>query len=582
MDYYVIYKKEYPNQPELFKEKLVQTLKTELTNILQICNTNEFNYKYTQMCYIFEYIKHKIPIFISNYVNPIKRKVLLDFNLDSFDDNIYLFHLLQDLNVPDLIYWFYFHISYYNDKKTLQEIKISRELKINVWNYIRDNWDPKLNFESRSFLFITKTCHMIYPLCYHNLPNKIIQSEYSKTIRKICPDLNYINPKIEDIKKSITNIPKLKVCFISDFLVINSSVLKDRMNIIINLPRDKFDVYYASTNYPNSKYIFSTTLNQHPNLKNKFIKLPFELQEARNILQKHQFHIIIYPDIGMLPFQTFLAYSRLAPIQINTWGHSDTSGIDTIDYYFTSQLYEVNDLEEVKSHYSETPILFKSLSTYYTKPSEIALICNNNKPYTLKTRIELGLSNKQNIYWCLQSIYKFTDEFEKCLGAILSQDPNGILLLLDDGKFSRSHQLRLYNNIGEEEFKRVKFSGKTGMIEFINFHKISDVCLDIFPFGGCNTTLEALEQTTPVVTLPSKFINGRFTYGFYKKMGIMDCICYSVKDYIQLALKLGTDRDFNKMIRTKISKKKDLLFNEQDSIQEWSDNLIMLSTKINI
>ena len=105
---------------------------------------------------------------------------------------------------------------------------------------------------------------MVYPLCYHNLSNKRIQSEYSKTIRKLCPDLNYTNPYLEVIKSSIKTSSKIKICFISDFLVINSSVLKDRMNIIINLPRDKFEVYYASSNYPNSKYIFANTLSVVP------------------------------------------------------------------------------------------------------------------------------------------------------------------------------------------------------------------------------------------------------------------------------------------------------------------------------
>ena len=171
------------------------------------------------MCYIFEYIKYQIPLFISNYVALEKRDPLLNFDLDSFDDNVYLFEILQYLNVPDLIYWFYFHIPYFNGQKTSKEIQLSRDLKIKLWTYIREHWDDDLNFDSTFFLFITKTCHMVYPLCYHNLSNKQIQSEYSKTIRKLCPDLNYTNPNLEGIKTSIKNSQKLKICFISDFLV---------------------------------------------------------------------------------------------------------------------------------------------------------------------------------------------------------------------------------------------------------------------------------------------------------------------------------------------------------------------------
>ena len=42
----------------------------------------------------------------------------------------------------------------------------------------------------------------------------------------------------------------------------------------------------------------------------------------------------------MAPDTFFLAFSKLAPIQCTTWGHSDTSGIDTIDYYLSSTYYE--------------------------------------------------------------------------------------------------------------------------------------------------------------------------------------------------------------------------------------------------
>ena len=42
--------------------------------------------------------------------------------------------------------------------------------------------------------------------------------------------------------------------------------------------------------------------------------------------------ILLYPDIGMNPFTNSLANYRIAPIQVNTWGHSVTSGMPNIDY----------------------------------------------------------------------------------------------------------------------------------------------------------------------------------------------------------------------------------------------------------
>ena len=50
--------------------------------------------------------------------------------------------------------------------------------------------------------------------------------------------------------------------------------------------------------------------------------------------------IIFYPEIGMSKTIYFLSFSRLATVQIVSWGHPETTGIDTIDYFFSSILLE--------------------------------------------------------------------------------------------------------------------------------------------------------------------------------------------------------------------------------------------------
>ena len=54
---------------------------------------------------------------------------------------------------------------------------------------------------------------------------------------------------------------------------------------------------------------------------------------------EEDFDIIIYPEIGMCQQTRFISFSRLAPIQINTWGHSDTSGLPNIDYFVSSKYF---------------------------------------------------------------------------------------------------------------------------------------------------------------------------------------------------------------------------------------------------
>lgn len=82
----------------------------------------------------------------------------------------------------------------------------------------------------------------------------------------------------------------------------------------------------------------------------RFIALPRNLRHARQTILASDVDVLIYTDIGMDQFTYSLAYSRLAPVQCVTWGHAETTGIETIDYFVSSDLMETAAAE---GHYSE-------------------------------------------------------------------------------------------------------------------------------------------------------------------------------------------------------------------------------------
>ena len=47
----------------------------------------------------------------------------------------------------------------------------------------------------------------------------------------------------------------------------------------------------------------------------------------------------------------------------------------------------------------------------------------------------------------------------------------------------------------------------------MNLVYISDIVLDTYPFGGCNSSLEVFSLGKIIITYPSEFLPGRFTYG---------------------------------------------------------------------
>ena len=111
---------------------------------------------------------------------------------------------------------------------------------------------------------------------------------------------------------------------------------------------------------------------------------------------------------------------------------------------------------------------------------------------------------------------------------------------------------------------------------YLNLMNICDFVLDVYPFGGCNSSFEAFSLGKVIITQPSIMINGRFTSGFYKKMGLDELICNSKEEYINFAIKVGTDQEYRNSLELKIIENNNKLFLDKETIQEWKDNLIKI------
>ena len=72
----------------------------------------------------------------------------------------------------------------------------------------------------------------------------------------------------------------------------------------------------------------------------------------------------------------------------------------------------------------------------------------------------------------------------------------------------------------------------------------------------------------PVVTLPGEFMRSRLTLGLYRQMGIEDAIAATSGDYINIAVKLGTDKNARAALGERIAKAHGLIFNANSAIRD--------------
>jgi Glycosyl transferase family 41 len=584
-----IYKTVKIRYPTLGTEEIntkVRIIFKQLINgIRDITSTRELDTKNTPMGFLFQHLRADIVRLVANCSPPEERDILSREMTSSLDWNIRLFKNLVALDAKDVIIWYFFQVPYYIN--SYGELERQRGLYIQLLDYFLSSWPVNYTITEEEFLFASNETWMPYAVAYHNCNNTELLGTYCKLLRKIAPWVNYYSPRIaEAILKGrgigsrggdgssggsgsgIDKTRKKRICFITDSFATDSSVLRDRIGIIGKLDRAAFDIYIAGF-VPVGGYrglVADVFIKKY---KEVYIHLGSNLSTARKQLEALELDIIVYPDLGMKVLPTLLAFSRLAKVQITTWGHSETSGIDTVDYYVSSQWFE-----GAAAGYTEKLILFKSLGTYYFSPHTI-FIDNNPalaKPYKFKTRGELGLSEKIHLYCCLQTFYKMSPEFEIALARILQLDRDGIILLSNGYPYCQSHLARIHRVIGDAGIGRVRWIPALDKTAFLNLVAISDVCLDPFPFGGCNTTFEAFDYNIPVITYPSTRLHGRFTLGLYRKMDMADCECItsSGEEYAQIASRVAINTKLRHKIQRAIEVGKGRIFQERESVDEWN------------
>jgi len=338
--------------------------------------------------------------------------------------------------------------------------------------------------------------------------------------------------------------------------------------LIKNINREKFEIIIFHTFNTKKSFI----KNEIDSSANKVINLKTKINEQQLQVEKENLDIIFYPDIGMSPITYFLAFARLAPVQIASWGHTETTGIDTIDYFLSSKLFED---ENANKKYSEKLICLNQIPTYFEPPENIG---------TLKNRSELKLPEKSRLYGCPQALFKLHPDFDKILSEILIRDTDGYVILIgNEGKdkfWSEILKKRWSKNFPILN-KKVLFTKRLSLLEFFSLSSCVDVLLIPIHFGGGNTSLEAMIFGTPSITMPGKYLRKNITTGIYKQMKILNPpVTKNIEEYIDLAIKIAKDSKKNNSLREESKKAANkYLFKNQKALKEFENFLIKVHQK---
>lgn len=387
---------------------------------------------------------------------------------------------------------------------------------------------------------------------YHGLCNRDLQMKAATLYRHLFPSLAYVAAHCRSLRRVQR---KIRVGLISQFFY-NHSIGRTSRGLFAQLSREQLEVT-ALFIAPAVDDQFSRFIRQHAQHS---IDVPRDLPSARKLIEAQQLDVLFYQDIGMDPFSYFLAFSRLAPVQCVSFGHPDTTGIPTIDYFISNDLYEMPGAE---ADYSEHLFLLHDLGS-------LAYYYRTERAEPAKDRRHFGLSDDEHVYVCPQNLFKIHPDMDELIAGILRRDLRGKLVMIN-GRIDRWTDLlkRRWEASAPDVMNRIVFMPRLDSLDYADLIALSDVMLDTLHFNGMNTSLDAFAIGTPIVTWPGSLQRGRHTQAMYRKMGMEQCVVDDAQAYIDRAVQLGCDSALRATMKSEILKRNGALFEDAHVVREF-------------
>jgi len=398
-------------------------------------------------------------------------------------------------------------------------------------------------------------------LAYQAASNRDLLEQLATIYRSACPELSFVAAGVTRRQakgEQGEQGRRARIGFASFFLY-EHSVGRVIRGLVEHLPRDQLEIVAiflgGQSDDPVSRAIAGAA--------DQVIATPYALVEARQAIAEADLDVLVLPDFGLEPLSYFLGFARLAPVQCTTWGHAETSGIDTIDWFVSAEGFE---RPEADADYTERLYRLPAVASpsYYARP---VFPAGGQSLIAQGEAVGAGVS-----LLCLQTVYKLHPDFDAMLGGILSRLPSARIYLVRSNEAEWNAQLRdrLQKSLGGQS-ERVLWLDPMSRADYRATIVAADVILDSPHFTGGITSLDAFTLAKPVVTLQGNTMRSRFTAGFYRAMGLSSLITESPDDYVNQAVQLGENPSWRATVSAQIAARNSILFDDPRVLAAWTD-----------
>jgi CRISPR-associated protein Csy1 len=303
----------------------------------------------------------------------------------------------------------------------------------------------------------------------------------------------------------------------------------------------------------------------------EFVPLRLGAKQVAERVITDDLDILIYPEVGMDSITCILSALRLAPVQCAGWGHPVTTGSDAIDYFITCDNMEP---DSAHTHYTEQLLKLPGIGVNYAMPTIDAGF----------TRAQLGFADSAHLYFCPQSLFKILPDMDELFADIIERDEHAVIVLFQGASLAITTALgtriqETLNLRGIAPRKQLKFLPRMATAQFRQALTLADVVLDTTHWSGGNTSLDAFACGVPVVTWPGKLMRGRQTAAMLSMMELDELVVHSSDEYVQTAVDVASNKVRNQSLRTILSEKRLLLFNQSEPIHVFAESLTKMAIR---
>lgn len=397
-------------------------------------------------------------------------------------------------------------------------------------------------------------------LSHQGMNNRELQQIYGNIVCRIMAK-RYPDFASKPLMPSLSHGEPIRVGVVSGYFYYHSAWKMPIKGWIENIDRSRFSLYGY---YTASKKDEATEAAKQ--CFYRFVEDIYDFERLCEIIREDDLHILVFPEISQDPTTLKLASLWLAPVQcVSALGATATSGLKTIDYALSSNLMEPDDAD---NHYTEQLIRLPNLLIYQT-PEDI--------PQTSFERDKFGIKQKSIIYLCCHQLPTHLPQYDEIYPRIAKEIEDCQFIFLEShfsSFITDQYRLRLRQaftrfNLNYEDY--VVFLPLLDKQEYRAINYISDIFLDTIGWSACNSAFEAIACDLPIITLPGEFMRGRHTSAILNMMGINETIAKNPDEYIEIAVRLGQDGEWRKLVSSKIADTKHRVYRDKTCITALED-----------